>query len=70
MIAAQAAAMEQLWLAAARQCSLHSTTCSLHFTQQYRKGSKRLQQYIPRANQTDGSGSENKVHSSKGRSFF
>ena len=61
MLAAQATAMEQLWLTAARQCSLHSTNCTLHLTQQWRKGSMRLQQHIPRAKQSDGGGGENKV---------
>ncbi len=53
--------MEQLWLTAARQCSLHSTNCTLHLTQQWRKGSIRLQQHIPRAKPSDGSGNESKV---------
>ncbi len=53
--------MEQLWLTAARQCSLHSTNCTLHLTQQWRKGSVRLQQHIPRAKPSDGSGNESKV---------
>ena len=63
MLAAQAAAMEQLWLTAARQCSLHSTNCTLHLTQQWRKGSIRLQQHIPRAKQSDSAGNESKVRS-------
>ena len=68
MLASQAAAME-LWMAAARQCSLHSTGCSLHFTQQWRKGSMRFQQHIPRANQPDGSCNESKVRRSNRRSL-
>lgn len=59
----------ELWMAAARQCSLHSTGCSLHFTQQWRKGSKRFQQHIPRANQPDGSCNESKVRRSNRRSL-
>ena len=56
-------------MAAARQCSLHSTGCSLHFTQQWRKGSKRFQQHIPRANQPDGSCNESKVRRLNRRSL-
>ena len=56
-------------MAAARQCSLHSTGCSLHFTQQWRKGSKRFQQHIPRANQPDGSCNESKVRRMNRRSL-
>lgn len=52
------ASMDQVWFAAARQCSLHTSNCSLHQTHQRRKGSGKLLQSKARANHADGSAGE------------
>ncbi len=59
MLSSQSAAsMDQVWFAAARQCSLHTSNCSLHQTHQRRKGSGKLIQSKARASHSDGATGE------------
>lgn len=59
MLSSQSAAsMDQLWLAAARQCSLHTSNCSLHQTHQRRKGSGKLLQSKTRASHSENNAGE------------
>jgi hypothetical protein len=52
------ASLDQLWFAAAKNCSVHSSTCSLHNTQQRRKGQGRLLHQKSRAGHADGGAGE------------
>ena len=68
MLPSQAlASLDQMWFAAAKNCSLHSSTCSLHNTQQRRKGQGRLQHQKSRAGHADGGAGEKAVRNSASR---
>lgn len=59
------ASLDQLWFAAAKNCSVHSSTCSLHNTQQRRKGQGRLLHQKSRAGHADGGAGEKVILSSR-----
>lgn len=50
--------MDQVWFAAAKSCSVHSSTCSLHNTQQWRKSTARLLHQKCKGGHADGSSGE------------